>query len=109
MMMVPMVPSQSLHNGYVKYGRLLRSSGLSSGSVIFRPEKFFPQVTVGAPLGASDPLPPTRVGPRSRPLRLRRYHFSALRNSYRALGVNALHVAVRRVPWSSAISPRIIL
>ena len=42
MMMVPMVPSQSLHNGYVKYGRLLRSSGLSSGSVISRPENFFP-------------------------------------------------------------------
>ena len=55
MMRVPMVSSQSLHNGYVKYGRLLRSSGLSSGSVISRPEKFVPQVTPGAPLGASDP------------------------------------------------------
>ena len=31
MMRVPMVSSQSLHDGYVKYGRLVRSSGLPLG------------------------------------------------------------------------------
>ena len=97
MMRAPMVPSQSLHNGYVKSGRLVGSSGLSLrrsgstspgrtntkfGSVMSWPEKFSPETTSCARLADADPLPPTRVGSRGRPLGPRRYHFCVIRREH---------------------------